>query len=53
MQPSTGHKESIGMPTLHIGPRSSEELRHEVKAYTFIVMGDFEECSNLIYLAIL
>ena len=28
------------MPTLHIGPRSSEEFDREVKAYTFIVMGD-------------
>ena len=40
LQPSTGHKEAIGMPTLHTGSRSSEELIPKVKGCTFIVMGD-------------
>ena len=38
---STGHKEAVGMPTLHIGSRISEELIPKVKGCTFIVMGDF------------
>ena len=37
---STGHKEAVGMPTLHIGSRISEELIPKVKGCTFIVMGD-------------
>ena len=40
---STGHKEAIGMPTLHVGSRSSEELIPKVKGCTFIVMGDILE----------
>ena len=40
IRPSTGHKESIGMPTLHIGPLGSEELRPKVKGFTFIVIVD-------------
>ena len=47
LQPSTGHKESIGMPTLHIGSRSSEELIPKVKGCTFIVRGDI--CKKLSY----
>ena len=39
---STGHKELIGMPTLHIGSRSSEFQRPKVKGFTFIVMGDVQ-----------
>ena len=42
IQQSTGHKEAIGMPTLHIGSQSSEELIPKVKGFTFIVMGDFK-----------
>ena len=26
------------MPTLHIGPAVAEEMRHEVKGFTFIVI---------------
>ena len=37
LQPSTGHKESIDMPTLHIGSQRSEELIPKVKGFTFIV----------------
>ena len=29
---------NIGMPTLHIGSRSSEELIPKVKGFTFIVI---------------
>ena len=39
-KPPTGHKDSIGMPTLHIGPRSSEEYGNKVKGFSFIVIGD-------------
>ena len=38
IQQSTGHKEAIGIPTLHIGSRCSEELIPKVKGFTFIVI---------------
>ena len=38
LQPSTGDKELIRVPTLHIGSRSSEELIPKVKGFTFIVI---------------
>ncbi len=39
-KPSTGNKDSIGMPTLHIGPQGSEEFSRQVKGFSFIVIGD-------------
>ena len=36
--PSTCHADSLDMPTLHIGPAVAEEMRHEVKGFTFIVI---------------
>ena len=32
--------DSIGMPTLHIGPAVSEKTGREVKGFSFIVMGN-------------
>ena len=40
LQPSTGHKEFIGISTFYVGPRSSEELNPRVKGFTFIVRED-------------
>ena len=39
-KPSTGNKDSIGMPTLHFGPRGTEEYHFKVKGFIFIVIVD-------------
>ena len=38
------------MPTLHIGPAVAEEMRHEVKGFTFIVIGDLGPLGLLYYI---